>query len=185
MKKLLLIALLITIVSNAQIEKYKASDYSLSNDVKNYNAFTYKYDVELGKYKTVEKHILIFENGLLKIDYILDNYLGRFSQIKSYEYNDKKQLISIKKAEDYEKPQYYLFKEFFYEKNNLVKETTYSGYDKFLTDVQELQVLPGEGRKIFNQHSFADLLYYYLYSCCGSLNNTSLCNKFNLIQVIK
>ncbi|MCZ8197409.1 MAG: hypothetical protein O9267_07365 [Flavobacterium sp.] len=130
MKKLLLIALLITVVSNAQIEKYKVSDYSLSNDVKNYNTFTYKYDVELGKYKTVEKHILIFENGLLKIDYILDNYLGRFSQVKSYEYNDKKQLISIKKAEDYEKPQYYLFKEFFYDKNNLLKEVTYSGNDK-------------------------------------------------------
>lgn len=135
MKKLItLITVFVIGFANAQIEKYKASDYSLSNDVKNYNTFTYKYDVELGKYKTVEKHILIFENGLLKIDYILDNYLGRFSQIKSYEYNDKKQLISIKKAEDYEKPQYYLFKEFLYEKNNLVKETTYSGYDKFLKE---------------------------------------------------
>ena len=135
MKKLItLITVFVIGFANAQIEKYKASDYSLSNDVKNYNTFTYKYDVELGKYKTVEKHILIFERGLLKIDYILDNYLGRFSQIKSYEYNDKKQLISIKKAEDYEKPQYYLFKEFLYEKNNLVKETTYSGYDKFLKE---------------------------------------------------
>ncbi len=130
MKKLVAVALLISFFSNAQTEKYKASDYSLNNDVKSYNTFVYQYDVELGKYKTVEKHIMLFENGLLKIDYVLDNYLGRFSLIKSYEYNDKKQLVSIKEASDYENPQYYPFKEFFYEKNNLVKEVTYSGNDK-------------------------------------------------------
>ena len=58
----------------AQTEKYKASDYSLPNNVKTYNTFVYKYDVELGKYFVIEKHIRIFEKGLLKYDYVLDNY---------------------------------------------------------------------------------------------------------------
>ena len=91
----------------AQIDKYKASDYSLTNNVKSYNTFIYKYDVELGKYKVIEKHIRIFEKGLLKYDYVLDNYLGRFSQLKKLEYNDQNQLISIEEAEDFENPQYY------------------------------------------------------------------------------
>ena len=45
----------------AQTEKYKASDYSLTNNVKTYNTFVYKYDIDLGKYFVVEKHIRIFE----------------------------------------------------------------------------------------------------------------------------
>jgi hypothetical protein len=44
----------------------------------------------------IEKHIRIFEKGLLKYDYVLDNYLDRFSQIKKYEYNAQNQIVSIK-----------------------------------------------------------------------------------------
>ena len=44
----------------------------------------------------IEKHIRIFEKGLWKYDYVLDNYMDRFSQIKKYEYNAQNQIVSIK-----------------------------------------------------------------------------------------
>ena len=33
----------------------------------------------------------------MKYDYVLDNYLDRFSQLKKLEYNDQNQLISIRR----------------------------------------------------------------------------------------
>ena len=68
MKKILSIAFFLIITLVFSQEKYKTSDYSLPNNVKTYNTFVYKYDVELGKYKVIEKHIRIFEKGLLKYD---------------------------------------------------------------------------------------------------------------------
>ena len=118
----------------AQIDKYKASDYSLPNNVKTYNTFVYKYDVELGKYKVIEKRIRIFEKGLLKYDYVLDNYLDRFSQIKRYTYNAQNQLISIETADDYEKPQYYPYIDFFYENGKLSKISEVLGNKRIFTD---------------------------------------------------
>lgn len=118
----------------AQIDKYKASDYSLPNNVKTYNTFVYKYDVELGKYKVIEKRIRIFEKGLLKYDYVLDNYLDRFSQIKRYEYNAQNQLVSIEEAEDFEKPQYYPYENFFYENGKLSKISEVFGNKRIFTD---------------------------------------------------
>ena len=118
----------------AQIEKYKTSDYSLPNNVKSYNTFVYKYDVELGKYKVIEKRIRIFEKGLLKYDYVLDNYLDRFSQIKRYEYNAQNQLVSIQEAEDFEKPQYYPYEDFFYENGKLSKISEVFGNKRIFTD---------------------------------------------------
>lgn len=44
----------------------------------------------------IEKHIRILEKGLWKYDYVLDNYMDRFSQIKKYEYNAQNQIVSIK-----------------------------------------------------------------------------------------
>ena len=118
----------------AQIDKYKASDYSLPNNVKTYNTFVYKYDVELGKYKVIEKRIRIFEKGLLKYDYVLDNYMDRFSQIKRYTYNAQNQLISIETADDYEKPQYYPYIDFFYENGKLSKISEVLGNKRIFTD---------------------------------------------------
>ena len=131
--------LLITIFSflfaiiNAQTEKYKASDYSLPNNVKSYNTFVYKYDVELGKYKVIEKHIRIFEKGLLKYDYVLDNYMDRFSQIKKYEYNAQNQIVSIKEGESFDGP-LYPYQDFFYEKGKLVKLSEVFGNKRIFTD---------------------------------------------------
>ena len=131
--------LLITIFSllfaiiNAQTEKYKASDYSLPNNVKSYNTFVYKYDIELGKYKVIEKHIRIFEKGLLKYDYVLDNYMDRFSQIKKYEYNAQNQIVSIKEGETFDgdlSP----YQDFFYEKGKLVKLSEVFGNKRIFTD---------------------------------------------------
>lgn len=135
MKNLLITILgFIFVIINAQNEKYKASDYSLPNNVKTYNTFVYKYDVELGKYKVIEKHIRIFEKGLLKYDYVLDNYLDRFSQMKKYEYNAQNQLVSIQEAEDFEKPEYYPYQDFYYEKGKLVKLSEVFGNKRIFTD---------------------------------------------------
>ena len=68
----------------------------------------------------IEKHIRIFEKGLLKYDYVLDNYMDRFSQIKKYEYNAQNQIVSIKEGETFDgalSP----YQDFFYEKGKLVK----------------------------------------------------------------
>ena len=68
----------------------------------------------------IEKHIRIFEKGLLKYDYVLDNYMDRFSQIKKYEYNAQNQIVSIKEGETFDgalSP----YQDFFYEKGKPVK----------------------------------------------------------------
>lgn len=117
----------------AQTEKYKASDYSLPNNVKSYNTFVYKYDVELGKYKVIEKHIRIFEKGLLKYDYVLDNYMDRFSQIKKYEYNAQNQIVSIKGGETFDGP-LYPYQDFYYENGKLVKLSEVFGNKRVFTD---------------------------------------------------
>ena len=117
----------------AQTEKYKAADYSLPNNVKSYNTFVYKYDVELGKYKVIEKHIRIFEKGLLKYDYVLDNYLDRFSQIKKYEYNAQNQIVSIKEGESFDGP-LYPYQDFYYENGKLVKLSEVFGNKRIFTD---------------------------------------------------
>ena len=68
----------------------------------------------------IEKHIRIFEKGLLKYDYVLDNYMDRFSQIKKYEYNAQNQIVSIKEGETFDgalSP----YQDFFYEKGKPAK----------------------------------------------------------------
>lgn len=120
-------------IINAQNEKYKASDYSLPNNVKTYNTFVYKYDVELGKYKVIEKHIRIFEKGLLAYDYVLDNYMDRFSQLKKFEYNAQNQLVSIKEADNFEDP-LYPYQDFYYGNGKLTKISEVFGNKRVFTD---------------------------------------------------
>jgi len=67
----------------------------------------------------IEKHIRIFEKGLWKYDYVLDNYMDRFSQIKKYEYNAQNQIVSIKEGESFDGP-LYPYKDFYYENGKLV-----------------------------------------------------------------
>lgn len=135
MKKFVLFALLLSIFSNAQTEKYKTADYALPENVKSYHTFTYLYDVPSGKFKTVEKKLLFFENGMLKTDFLMDNYLGIYANLKTYEYNDQKQLIAIKEASDYQNPKYYLSKEFFYTQNQLTKVITHGGSKKIIKEM--------------------------------------------------
>ena len=151
MKKSLFIALFLICIYLFSQEKYKASDYSLPNNVKSYNTFIYKYDVDLGKYFVIEKHIRIFEKGLLKYDYVLDNYLGRFSQLKKLEYNDQNQLISIEEAEDFENPQYYPYQDFYYEKGKLMKISEVFGNKRVFTDF----TYDGKGR-ILKEKKYQD-----------------------------
>lgn len=133
MKKILSIALFLIINLAFSQEKYKTSDYSLPNNVKAYNTFVYKYDVELGKYKVIEKHIRIFEKGLLTYDYVLDNYMDRFSQLKKYEYNAQSQLVSIKEAENFD-GELYPYQDFYYEKGKLTKISDVFGNKRIFTD---------------------------------------------------
>ena len=151
MKKSLFITLFFISIAVFSQEKYKASDYSLPNNVKSYNTFIYKYDVDLGKYFVIEKHIRIFEKGLLKYDYVLDNYLGRFSQLKKLEYNDQNQLISIEEAEDFENPQYYPYQDFYYEKGKLTKISEVFGNKRVFTDF----TYDGKGR-ILKEKKYQD-----------------------------
>ena len=151
MKKSLFITLFLICITLFSQEKYKASDYSLPNNVKSYNTFIYKYDVDLGKYFVIEKHIRIFEKGLLKYDYVLDNYLGRFSQLKKLEYNDQNQLISIEEAEDFENPQYYPYQDFYYEKGKLMKISEVFGNKRVFTDF----TYDGKGR-ILKEKKYQD-----------------------------
>lgn len=135
MKKILLLVLFFSFVSKAQTEKYKTADYALPTNVKGYHTFIYVYDVALGKFKTVEKKLLFFENGLLKTDFVMDNYLGLYAKLRTYEYNDQKQLIAIKEASDYQNPKYYLSKEFFYTQKQLSKVIDYGGSKKIIKEL--------------------------------------------------
>ena len=134
MKNILLLVIFFSIVSKAQNEKYKTADYALPTNVKSYNTFIYLYDVASGKFKTVEKKLLFFENGLLKTDFVMDNYLGLYAKLRTYEYNDQKQLIAIKEASDYQNPKYYLSREFFYTQNQLTKVINYGGSKKIIKE---------------------------------------------------
>ena len=81
----------------------------------------------------IEKHIRIFEKGLWKYDYVLDNYMDRFSQIKKYEYNAQNQIVSIKEGETFDgalSP----YQDFFYEKGKLVKLSEVFGSKRIFTD---------------------------------------------------
>ena len=133
MKKSLFITLFLICITLFSQEKYKASDYSLPNNVKTYNTFVYRYDIDLGKYFVVEKHIRIFEKGLLTYDYVLENYLDRVSQLKKFEYNAKNQLVSIKEAEDFNDA-LYPYQEFYYENGRLIKAEEISGNKRVFTD---------------------------------------------------
>ena len=133
MKKSLFIALFLICITLFSQEKYKVSDYSLPNNVKTYNTFVYRYDIDLGKYFVVEKHIRIFEKGLLTYDYVLENYLDRVSQLKKFEYNAKNQLVSIKEAEDFNDA-LYPYQEFYYENGRLIKAEEISGNKRVFTD---------------------------------------------------
>jgi hypothetical protein len=135
MKNILLLVLFFSIVSKAQNEKYKTADYALPTNVKSYNTFIYLYDVASGKFKTVEKKLLFFENGLLKTDFIIDNYFGLYAKLRTYEYNDQKQLISVKEASDYQNPKYYLSREFFYTQNQLTKVIDHGGNKKIIKEL--------------------------------------------------
>ena len=135
MKNILLLVLFFSIVSKAQNEKYKTADYALPTNIKSYNTFIYSYDVASGKFKTVEKKLLFFENGLLKTDFVMDNYLGLYAKLRTYEYNDQKQLIAIKEASDYQNPKYYLSKEFFYAQNQLTKVIDHGGSKKIIKEL--------------------------------------------------
>jgi hypothetical protein len=80
----------------------------------------------------------------------LDNYLGRFSQLKKLEYNDQNQLISIEEAEDFNDA-LYPYQDFYYEKGKLTKISEIFGNKRVFTDF----TYDGKGR-ILKEKKYQD-----------------------------
>ncbi len=95
MKKIILLALLITGFTNAQIAKYKSSDFNVTADVAKYEMQEFYFDANLNKYKMANKKVIYLNKGLVtKIENVL-NYFMYIEATTSFEYKNG-QLQSIK-----------------------------------------------------------------------------------------
>lgn len=95
MKKIILLALLVTGFTNAQIAKYKASDFNVTADVAKYEMQEFYFDANLNKYKMANKKVIYFNKGLVtKIENVL-NYFMYIEATTTFEYKNG-QLQSIK-----------------------------------------------------------------------------------------
>jgi hypothetical protein len=98
MKKLItLVAVLVIGIANAQIAKYKASDFNLSADVTKYEEKEFYYDFGLNKYKLSNTRTIYLEKGLvIKIEN-LSNYFMYMEATNTFNYkNGLLQSIHIK-----------------------------------------------------------------------------------------
>jgi len=89
MKKLItIIAVLVMSFTNAQIAKYKASDFNLSVDVTKYEEKEFYYDFELNKYKLSNTRTIYLEKGLvIKIEN-LSNYFMYMEATNIFNYKN-------------------------------------------------------------------------------------------------
>ena len=95
MKNFLIIALLAASFTNAQIAKYKASDFNVTADVAKYEMQEFYFDANLNKYKMANKKVIYLNKGLVtKIENVL-NYFMYIEATTSFEYKNG-QLQSIK-----------------------------------------------------------------------------------------
>ncbi|GEM_PF-1155220 len=98
MKKLsTIIAVLAIGIANAQIAKYKASDFNLSTDVTKYEEKEFYYDFELNKYKLSTSRTIYLEKGLVTKIENLSNYFMYVEATNTFNYkNNLLQSIHIK-----------------------------------------------------------------------------------------
>jgi len=98
MKKLIaLIAVLVINFTNAQIAKYKASDFNLSADVTKYEEKEFYYDLGLNKYKLSNTRTIYLDKGLVTKIENLSNYFMYMEATNTFNYkNGLLQSIHIK-----------------------------------------------------------------------------------------
>lgn len=99
MKKILLLALLVSNVSFAQIAKYKAADFKLTSDVTLYEDNEYTFDTTANKYQLKSKRIVSLDKGLVIRTVIEQNYY-EYSKIATDFVYEKGLLKSIIKTID-------------------------------------------------------------------------------------
>ncbi|TDR23988.1 hypothetical protein [Flavobacterium cheniae] len=98
MKKIItLIAVLVINFTNAQIAKYKASDFNLSADVTKYEEKEFYFDFGLNKYKLSNTRTIYIEKGLVTKIENLSNYFMYMEATNTFNYtNGLLQSIHIK-----------------------------------------------------------------------------------------
>ena len=98
MKKIItIIAVLVIHFTNAQIAKYKASDFNLSTDVTKYEEKEFYYDFGLNKYKLSNTRTIYLEKGLVTKIENLSNYFMYMEATNTFNYkNGLLQSIHIK-----------------------------------------------------------------------------------------
>ena len=98
MKKLItIIAVLVIHFTNAQIAKYKASDFNLSADVTKYEEKEFYYDFGLNKYKLSNTRTIYLEKGLVTKIENMSNYFMYMEATNTFNYkNGLLQSIHIK-----------------------------------------------------------------------------------------
>jgi len=89
MKKLIaLIAVLVINFTNAQIAKYKASDFNLSADVTKYEEKEFYYDLGLNKYKLSNTRTIYLDKGLVTKIENLSNYFMYMEATNIFNYKN-------------------------------------------------------------------------------------------------
>lgn len=98
MKKIItLIAVLVINFTNAQIAKYKASDFNLSTDVTKYEEKEFYYDFGINKYKLSNTRTIYLEKGLVTKIENMSNYFMYMEATNTFNYkNGLLQSIHIK-----------------------------------------------------------------------------------------
>ncbi len=111
MKKILLLALLVSNVSFAQIAKYKAANFKLTSDVTLYEDNEYAYDTTANKYQLKSKRSIYLDKGLIIKTVIEQNY-SIYSKITTDFVYEKGLLKSILKNTDgTETPEKFTYKD--------------------------------------------------------------------------
>lgn len=158
MKKLItIIAVLVTGFTNAQIAKYKASDYNLTSDVTKYETQEFYFDAAQNKYQMCSKKTIYLNKGLVtKIENVLNYFIflesvntfnyknGQLESIETmsanelsteqFSYKNGKIVEVIKEGDSNSKSTYEydakgnLSKEMLYEEGALVGRVAYSNY---------------------------------------------------------
>ena len=99
MKKILLLALMVSNISFSQIVKHKAFDFKLTQDVTFYEDNEYSYDTITNKYQLKSKRIVSLDKGLVIKTVIEQNYSTYSKTITDFVY-EKGLLKSILKNTD-------------------------------------------------------------------------------------
>ena len=129
MKKILILALLTTFFTNAQIVKYKAADYKLSADVTKYEEKEFYYDFGLKKYQLSNVRTIYLNQGLVTKIENKSNYFMYMEATNTFNYKNGWPQSIHTKTQMGEYTQNIVYKNGkIVEKNNATKKSVYE-YD--------------------------------------------------------